>query len=364
MMCPVDVTHGKICNKINGMIDILRRLTREKDNRVTAMKLNLVIDDLEKLGTNYKMSTIDSLSAYYFRPNDRETAVKYYRTVTGDALGAHLNQFLTRIQGIVASLPKMPDSPSIARQLENLATISIDTLLDQQDYKQCDCEERMSVAPETSEMYCDACGRTKIIIGTVFKDDQFFTQDSQQKTKNGYDHIRHFKFWVERIQAKESKTFESFELEKLEKCLRRDDIRPREINVALVRKYLKETQMTKYNDHSSLLVKLLGGPPPPLLTFEENRSISIKFNKVMVLYKANSAVDGNSLFYCYFLYKLIETEFANNPDKLRLINYIHVQSGGTVKKNDIHYKAIAALCDKSDGVVYKPTDCHAALNGL
>ncbi len=114
--------------------------------------------------------------------------------------------------------------------------------------------------------------------------------------------------------------------------------------------------MTEYNDHAPLLVKLLGGTPPPQFDFQENRDMAIMFNKIINLYHKVNPDGSNRPYYPYFIYKMVERKFANNPEKLRLLDYIHLQSSDTVKKNDYYYEQICALSAPEDDLVYIATN--------
>lgn len=73
---------------------------------------------------------------------------------------------------------------------------------------------------------------------------------------------------MERIQALEKKEFPKEDLDKIEYCLKRDCIDfIRELDCPTMRDYLKETKLTKYNDHTALLVKTFSKKSPPQLTF-------------------------------------------------------------------------------------------------
>ncbi len=82
----------------------------------------------------------------------------------------------------------------------------------------------------------------------------------------------------------------------------------------------------------------------------------MRFNKAMRLYDIVVPGGGNKPYYPYFIYKIMEYEFRNKPEKLRLLDFIHLQSRETVIKNDKLFKRMCELADKNDGLVYEPTD--------
>jgi hypothetical protein len=102
-----------------------------------------------------------------------------------------------------------------------------------------------------------------------------------------------------------------------------------------------------------LLVVMFGGIPPPRLSIDENKKMSILFRKVMSAYE-QSIYSGNKPYYPYFIYKIIESIFQYNNEKMQLLNYIHLQSRDTVIKNDKIYEKI---CENYiEGLSYKPTN--------
>jgi len=212
---------------------------------------------------------------------------------------------------------------------------------------------------ELSEMYCsdDNCGKIKQIVGAVFKDEHC-SQDMRSSKSNKHDTSRHYKFWIDRLQALEDKVFDEKILTKIQYVLNRDRYDVKTLTCKNMRAILKDSKVaaTSLNDHVPLLVKTFGGPAPPQFTFEENKLIASKFSKIMKLYEKVNPNGGNKRYYPYFIYKIVEREFSNKPDKLRILNYIHLQSRDTVIKNDKYYKQICNIADKSDGFVYKPTD--------
>ncbi|MFA5522706.1 MAG: hypothetical protein WDA28_13270, partial [Castellaniella sp.] len=141
----------------------------------------------------------------------------------------------------------------------------------------------------------------------------------------------------------------------IEYVLDRDSIRRSTLTTQTMRAVLKELKLSAYNDHSALLVVQHGGPSPPKLTFQENMRMTMLFNKIMDLYGTAVPKGGNRPYYPYFIYKLIEQEFGGGDgrpadrDKLRLLDYIHLQSRETVIKNDKIYQRICELAAADAG---------------
>lgn len=246
------------------------------------------------------------------------------------------------------------------RELENSRSTVIAIWAKTSKFENCKaCGERMQVFPSASELRCGICGRVKPLLGTVFEDHQFYNQEGQ-KTKHGeYVPNRHFKFWMDRIQAKEHHVFPQEKLLIIEAHIARFYPPPYRLTCATMRSILKETRLTTYNDHIPLLLKTFTGQAPPQLTHNELRVFSLKFNKIIELYE-KLFPDGNRPYYPYFIYKIAEDEFKDKPLKRKILDYIHLQAEDTVKKNDLIYKNICAIAPKDAGLTYRETDTTEA----
>jgi len=353
-MCgTIENTHGKICDKIG--------LVGQAIDLLSPFATSACRGDLDKIEENYNLSIVTVFSDYYSDAKKEEAATReYYKIISRENVVIAINNIINKLQRIT-SAAHHANQEDVSKLLYIAKKMHIESSLEVNDYEVCKkCGSRMIVMPELSELHCENayCGKIKVMFGVVFRDDQFYPQEGQ-KTKHGrYDTSRHYKFWIERLQALEAKTFEPEDLAKIEYVINRDGYKKYELNCKLIRRILKDpcVNKTDLNDHTPLLVKTLGGRAPPVLDFHENRIISIRFNKVMVLYDVVNPDGGNKPYYPYFLYKLIEDYFRNDAEKLRFLDYIHLQSRETVIKNDKYYEKIAKLATKEDGIVYTPTD--------
>lgn len=246
------------------------------------------------------------------------------------------------------------------RELDNSRSVVITPWAKASRFEYCKaCGDRMQVFPSSSELRCSVCGHVKPLTGTVFEDHQFYNQEGQ-KTKHGeYVPNRHFKFWMDRIQAKEHHVFPQEKLAIIEAHIARFYPPPYRLTCATMRSILKETRLTTYNDHIPLLLKIFTGQAPPQLTHNELRMFSLKFNKIIELYE-KLFPDGNRPYYPYFIFKIAEDEFKNKPIKRKILDYIHLQAEDTVKKNDLIYEKICLLAPKDAGLTYCETDTTEA----
>jgi hypothetical protein len=107
-------------------------------------------------------------------------------------------------------------------------------------------------------------------------------------------------------------------------------------------------------------VKHFTGRSPPQLDFQETREVSIKFTKIMEIYEMirKPGKDHNRPYYPFFIYKIIEQMFKNDPIKIKLLESIHLQSSETLTKNDKLYRKICEMAPKDSGLDYTPTLRH------
>jgi hypothetical protein len=352
MLATVESTHKKIFTRIS----LIKQLIN--DARCFSTRLDDVMVSLLDIEREYMLAVAPILHGFY-TGNVDEWTKEYHRMITRDNLSSKINIILRRLETEINSCINTRDRANILAQITGLLHVENMSHFEQHDFETCSCGNRMVVDPEHSELKCEQCLRIKSIVGTVFKDEQFYPQDGQKSKHGGYDTSRHFRFWMERLQALEQKSFTQEELAKIEYVLVRDMYDDRTaLTCEIMRKVLKDNKvgLTKYNDHAPLLMVIFGGPVPPRLSFEESRRLSVKFNKVMKYYDEIITDGRNKPYFPYFILKLLEDEFAHEPDKLRLVDYIHLQTWDTVVKNDLIYKQICERADASDRLIYKPTD--------
>jgi hypothetical protein len=368
-MSTIETTHNKILEKMHGVEPVVRQLNDIVNSAQlhTNIYFGIMLAELNDLENEYLLKVADVITTYYTNPAaDRDCTDNYYRVLNGENFILRVNNFVDRcadyletINELFMNCPKKLNVDvklqlaELSKKVEFLQTVELITNFGKIDYKRCAaCDTLMEINAELSELQC-ACGLTSKIIGMVFRDEQFYPQEGQKTKHGGYDPSRHFKFWIDRIQGIENKEFPPGDLSRIEHVITRDMIDRITLNIHMMRGILKELQLTKYNDHAVLLVVMFGGIPPPRLSIDENKKMSILFRKVMSAYE-QSIYSGNKPYYPYFIYKIIESIFQYNNEKMQLLNYIHLQSRDTVIKNDKIYEKI---CENYiEGLSYKPTN--------
>ncbi len=227
--------------------------------------------------------------------------------------------------------------------------------IDDIDYDICQCGNKMIIQSNTSELLCIKCGFIHTLIGSVFEDSQFFNQEGNRYKHGSYDPNRHCKFWIERIQAKENTIIDQSLIDKIEKCIKKDKIENiKNISVKQFRLYLKQTNLSRLNDHIPLIKKIITGYIPPQLTHNELHLLFNYFDKATKTYESiKPSSKKNSLYYPFLIYKILEIIIDDEGRKLGLLGCIHLQSYETLIDND---KIWASICKNNKYFVYKPTN--------
>lgn len=396
MIGTIESTHSKLTEKIllvkksadlvktaiENLCAVLSSKTSRKAiderSKIESIHINLLYFDIESIETKYNLSIVNVLNQYYttITPmlDEEQNTREYYRIITSENFISQINGFILRITQILMQMRKTLQSHVVTKKdsenieslintiqngVDKITNIEINISLEKKNYEICKCGTRMTIVPEYSELHCSNihCRKIKTIIGAVFRDNQFYPQEGQRTKHGGYDTNRHYKFWSERLQALETTNFNEIDLNNIEYVICRDGHDKILLTCEQMREILKDPKVnaTHLNDHAPLLVKTFGGRAPPQLDFNENKLTSIRFNKVMNLYDIINPDGGNKPYYPYFIYKIWEEMFKNNFEKLRLLDYIHLQSRDTVQKNDMFFEKICLLSNPCDGLVYIPT---------
>jgi hypothetical protein len=224
-----------------------------------------------------------------------------------------------------------------------------------------DCGKQMLIKPHLSEILCTGCGYSKSMYGTVFEDDQFYFQEGQRTKHGSYEPAKHCRYWVERIQAREMKDIPKEVINVIKKCTERHNMRNLEdVTCKEIRKYLRISGNSIYNEHVPLIRKIITGISPPQLTDNELQKIHVYFDKVAKIYEEiKPASKTNCPYHPYFIYKIIEHIMKGISDTQRtneILRCIHLQSCATLVENDKLWKQI---CNNIGEITYCPTDRNA-----
>ena len=175
----------------------------------------------------------------------------------------------------------------------------------------------------------------RVAIDLRAKEDNSGTDNT---TKKGtHSPTKHYEHWAARIQGIETKTFEKEHLIRIRDVMVKNGITCRQLTCDAMREILKDRSVlltTELNEHVTKLIGEFRGPRPYKLTANENRRAKEMFTIIMFYYEKQHPGEGNRPYYPYFIYKIYEYMFQGQPDKLKILNFIHLQGEETVRKHD------------------------------
>lgn len=242
------------------------------------------------------------------------------------------------------------------------------------EYDKCPvCGSDMAVDAARSELHCyDAeCGALRELIGTVFDDSQFYSQEGQKAKSGTFNPNRHFQFWWMHILAREpeEEIGDKSDSDNLygEKILTailaivtRDHKVLRLLTVNDIRAMLREIGRTDLNKNVPLIMKKLTGVGPPQISDALAVRVENLFTKAIEIgekIRRSSRVNRN--YYPYYIYKILDQLLeAADHDNRRVLYYIYVQSKETVEIDDADWEQI---CAELVEISYVPTDRTKAL---
>ena len=242
------------------------------------------------------------------------------------------------------------------------------------DYERCPaCGGDMAVDAGRSELRCcDAeCGTIRELVGTVFDDSQFYSQEGQKAKSGTFNPNRHFQFWWTHILAREPEEEigckadpDNLYGEKLLLALRAIVVRDRKVlrllTVNDVRAMLREAGRTDLNKNVPLVLKKLTGIGPPQIADATAVRVENLFTKAIEIgERVRRAGRVNRNYYPYYIYKILDQLLAEDDlENRRVLYYVYVQSKETVEADDADWEQI---CIELTEIAYVPTDRTKAL---
>ena len=376
MATTIECTHRRIEEKIAHLQDAITNIKSTIQSLRTHLSANEIARALESvpsvhsvakkcnaLAVGYRLAAVDVLIKYYAtqQPVSRE----YYMILSSENIITDIQDLFADISAIYlivshlgtkTPLDGVLDSylDAVEEHLKDTAATTIITPVVADDYETCYCGARMIIMQGISKFHCNICDAYKTIEGIHATDCSQGQTDIKQRS-SGYDPNRHHRTWIEQIQAVANKDFTQAELDLLDHALTERAVIRSALTCEYMRSILKIKKMTKYNDYVPLLVKLMGGPTPPQLTFEDNRVEAVRFARAIELHSIVVPGGGNKMYYPYFIYRIYEHMFRDDPYKKKILQFIHLQSYDTIMKHDKIYEKICELANPDDELVYTPT---------
>jgi hypothetical protein len=338
MSSTIESINVNLNNKINGLEELLTiyeshvELIQKMENELNDIRQQKKI--LKNVFDNYTKETIDIIVKYHTEPENRKsnhnTFIRMFHAIN---ITGELNKIFVFCKKLDAKYKLRHDL------FKKYEFYSIDETFEDIGSNFCkQCKELYLIDEKASEFMCRKCGRSEKMYGEVFEDEQFFYQEGTRTKHGKYEPTKHCKFWVDRIQAKESLDVPEIILNKIKKCIRRDKIWIENVNCEIIRYYLKELKITNYNNHIPLICKLITKKEPPQFTDHELKLIYFYFSIVIQLFNKTKSNDkSNCPYHPFFIYKIVE-QILNKPEhekrKKEILSCIHLQSNDTLIEND------------------------------
>jgi hypothetical protein len=209
------------------------------------------------------------------------------------------------------------------------------------------------------------------LVGTVFDDSQFYSQEGQKAKSGTFNPNRHFQFWWVHILAREPEEEignkhnpDDLYGELLIKSLRKIVVRNRKVlrmlDVNDVRAMLREVGRTDLNKSVPLILKKLTGIGPPQASEALAVRVENIFTKAIEIgerVRRYGRVNRN--YYPYYIYKILDSLLDEQDyDGRRVLYYIYLQSRETVAADDSDWEQI---CEELPEITYVVTDRTKAL---
>lgn len=302
------------------------------------------IDDIdariETIKTNYLMAIVGAVDDYYSGRNPDLAVKHYYETLSFVDTPHLVNEILRNINNEIEKYSfDNKHHLSIIQRLRDSIKTPLKMVSNKQQSNLCDCGAQLMITNHGNEYYCSNCGCLTYI--------EAVASSSQRNESNSSHHGNKFDELWTRLMGVEQWEPNSAE-DKIIGGYLQQNYTPHEINSYVVRRVIetlskqhKEISTSLYK-HISSLVRLYGKHPPPSFTHDETRKIRIMFNII------NDAAEKHKkkISASFIIYKIIESEFQGNHEKLRMLQFIHSKSHKTMSKYNDDFNYICSLSNK------------------
>ncbi len=237
------------------------------------------------------------------------------------------------------------------------------------EYDRCEtCGVPMDVDPEKSELRCGGCNVVRQLVGTVFDESQFYSQEGQKSKSGSFNPNRHFYHWWTHLLAREPEEeignpddpdnlYGEKLIEGLRVIIRRDNKILRFVTVYDARNMLRELSRTDLNKNVPLIMKRLTGVGPPQpgdqLTIRVERIFSVA---IEIGERSRRAGRVNRDYYPFYIGKILDAILPEKDPLRRILYYIYLQGTDTLIADDLDWEVICDELPKEYGITYVATD--------
>lgn len=242
-------------------------------------------------------------------------------------------------------------------------TIEVNTL----DYNICNvCGGNFIVLAKTSELMCKGCDLVIQLKGTLFEENNFYSQETGCITnkKSNHDIQKHCEHHLSRILSSGKIDIPDEVWENIYKWIETQNLSKRKSSITFkqYRRCLKDINATTYNEYISYIRRKVGNIKPVELLPNEIDTLYVMFRDVVNAFKKVKEGKANMRYYPFFIMKILEyimcySKDATNDSYERFIDFcknIHFQSKETTKNNDEIWEEIC----KSIKIPFKKTNIN------
>jgi hypothetical protein len=357
MISPIEVSHNNVINRLRIIklaTNAINKLTPDLDGQLEMMR-SIINIDLADCASAYMLGVSTHMINYY--ENKSNVLDDYWVFIHNKNIIGLMDGCVRRINSILQNLSELYNKDmiyDIGRILNHENDYKMQMVVHSVPSNDCTCGGLMIAYSETSEHKCNKCGITRKINGVIFDDAHMFSHDGQKPKPGRHYPSLHCKLWMTRIQAWMGPEIPQPVFEKIQKCLKRDNIHLKKLRCKQVRKYLKECGYSTYNNFVPYIRKMLTGITPPQLTPDELSNLYSFFDKVVAVLKIIRP-KNNITYYPYIIYKILCSILNNGVRKARILECIHLQSIDTMQFIDDIYKQV---CEEIGELKHQFTDKH------
>lgn len=200
------------------------------------------------------------------------------------------------------------------------------------------CGKQMEIDEFMFEYICQHCGLTKVSNNIVRDEKQLYEINNNAVVSESYTHSRTLGIWIDNILGHVKYNLTKDEMDTLV-----SEIVPKygqvgnakRLSLEILRQIFKKRKMTKLNKYAASILSLFTGEHPPILSSIELEEMDKFYYKVINYIKSEPSItkkipERNRTYCPYYIYKYAQITWRDDPVKLSIIKFIHIQEPDTV----------------------------------
>lgn len=239
-------------------------------------------------------------------------------------------------------------SIQIAKLLKSMESITYTTKTIRNEIKNC-CGEPMVYESDERQLECETCGHSISMDAIVFDKAGTYAQEtgSMQTINETHEPRKHYNSWQSRILGTCLPGYDSNVVETIKNHIARQRQDVRRMKYADMRKILKQLKLTAHNNYVTHLLRDVCGISPPILPFRELELHEQICVKVMLIFE-ELFPDRNHPYYPFFMQQVWAIMYRNDPVKIKVCDYIHMQQPKTYRRKLDEWNRI---CNRDPSII-------------